>query len=248
MMEAIAPVAAHGAPRALKRGAKTVAGSRSAMKDRPPKRLHDLLLAPVWMLAPQSSSLQSAHRLDETERDLRPALERHLAKSFDLLGMKAAFDKHIGILFAFLFRRELDSEFAQLMLVDVAWRPRHEIEHAIGFRERDHFADAFFAGDHHHDPIQPERDATMRRRAETKGAEDVAEEQFLLFFAYAERGEDFRLQIAFVNSNTAAAEFHSVQDNVVSFGADPTELARFQLGNIFRFGAGERMMNRVPFL
>jgi hypothetical protein len=65
------------------------------MKDRAPKPLHDLLLAPVWVLAPQGSSFQSADRLNASERELRPPLQRHLTKSFDLLGMKAAFDKHV---------------------------------------------------------------------------------------------------------------------------------------------------------
>ncbi len=50
----------------------------------------------------------------------------------------------------------------------------------------------------------------MRWRAEAKCAEDVAEERFLIFFADAERGEDLCLQVALVNANAAAAEFHAV--------------------------------------
>src|SRR5437868_15100977 len=111
------------------------------------------------------------------------------------------------------------------MLVDVARRLRHEIEHAIGFWEGDHFANAFFAGDHHHDPIQTERNATVRRRAETKSAENVAEEFFLIFCADAERGENFRLQVSLVNPDAAAAELNAVENNVVGFGSDLGEIA-----------------------
>jgi hypothetical protein len=82
------------------------------MKDKLPKRIRDPFLTPIWMLAPQGSGFQSPYRPNESERKLRPPLERHLAKSLDLLGMKAAFDEHIEILVALLLGRELDSEFA----------------------------------------------------------------------------------------------------------------------------------------
>src|SRR4051812_7800377 len=114
------------------------------------------------------------------------------------------------ILSIFLLRRELNSELAQLPIIDVARRLGHEIEHAVGLWEGDDFADAFFARDQHHDPVEAERDAAVRRSPESEGTENVAEERFLIFFGDAERGEDLRLQIALVNSNAAAAEFHAV--------------------------------------
>jgi hypothetical protein len=76
-----------------------------------PKRFRDLFIGPVRMLIPQRSLFQSAHRPDKPERDLRSSLERHFAKSFDLLGMKAAFDEHTGTLLALAFRREIDLVF-----------------------------------------------------------------------------------------------------------------------------------------
>ena len=77
------------------------------------------------MFGPNHRFTQLDHALYRSQGQLKPALQRHLAKSFDLLGMEAAFDEHIGILVALFLGRELDSEFAQLLFVDVAGRLRH---------------------------------------------------------------------------------------------------------------------------
>ena len=43
------------------------------------------------------------------------------------------------------------------------------------FRESHHVANAFFAADQHDEPIEPESDAAVRRRAEPKRAQQMAE-------------------------------------------------------------------------
>src|ERR1051326_878432 len=120
MPEAIAPVVAHGAPSALKRGAKIVAGSRSAMKGGLPESLHYLALTPFGVLGPQRRSLKLAHRANKSQSEFSAAFERHLPQRFDLLGMQAAFDEHSETLVAFSVTRELDSQVAQLPVVHVA--------------------------------------------------------------------------------------------------------------------------------
>ena len=74
----------------------------------------------------------------------------------------------------------------------------------------------------------------MRRRAQTKGAQHMAEHALLIFLAHPERREHFRLQIRFVNSNAAAADFHAVQDDVVGFRAHFAEFLRFELSRRLR--------------
>src|SRR3954471_17338800 len=89
-------------------------------------------------------------------------------------------------LLALLLRRDFDSELAELPLIDVARRLGHKIDHAIGFREGDHFADAFFAGDQHDDAVKAESDPAVWRSPEAKGAEKVAEKRLLISVVNAE--------------------------------------------------------------
>ena len=50
----------------------------------------------------------------------------------------------------------------------------------------------------------------MRRRAEAKGAQQMAEHRLLILVAHAEHVEHFRLQIRLVNSDAAAADLDAV--------------------------------------
>jgi hypothetical protein len=45
------------------------------MEDEPPKRLHDLFLAPIWVLASQGGGFKSPHRADQPQRNFCPTLE-----------------------------------------------------------------------------------------------------------------------------------------------------------------------------
>ena len=67
-----------------------------------------------------------------------------------------------------------------------------------------------FAADEHDKAIETHRDAAMRRRAESKRAQQMAEQFLLIFITDAEHAEHFLLQIRFVDSNAAAADLHTV--------------------------------------
>jgi hypothetical protein len=60
-VDAIEPVAAHGAPSVLNRGAKTVTGSRSRVQSQPAQFFSYLLFARVRMLSAKRRSLHATH-------------------------------------------------------------------------------------------------------------------------------------------------------------------------------------------
>ena len=90
--------------------------------------------------------------------------------------------------------------------IDIARRLRHQVNAPIVFRERHHFADGFFAGDQHDDAVEPKRNAAMGRSAETKSAEDMAEERFLRFLTHPKRREYFRLPYPITSGATLVVD------------------------------------------
>ena len=72
--------------------------------------------------------------------------------------------------------------------------------------------------------------------------------RLLIFLAHAERRENLRLQLRFVNPDAAAAQLHAVQDDIVRFRAHLAELLRFEFRDVLGLRPGERMMHRVPFV
>src|SRR5882724_5456782 len=76
----------------------------------------------------------------------------------------------------------------------------------------------------------------------------MAEEQSLIFRADAERFEHFRLQFWLVNSNAAAADLDTIQNDVVRFGANLWKLLRLKQRHVFRFRSCKGMMHGVPFV
>src|SRR6266404_9573187 len=76
----------------------------------------------------------------------------------------------------------------------------------------------------------------------------MAKEDFLVIFGNAQRGEHFLLQVRFVNTDTSASDFNTVQDDVVRFGAHLAELLFIEQWQVLGFRSGERMMDRIPFV
>ena len=74
----------------------------------------------------------------------------------------------------------------------------------------------------------------------------MAEHRLLLFFADAEHLEHLRLQIALVDPDAAAAEFHAVEHHVVGYRADLAEFAGFEQRDVFGLRAREGMMDGDP--
>src|SRR5882757_60740 len=76
----------------------------------------------------------------------------------------------------------------------------------------------------------------------------MAKLRFSSLRADAERFEHFVLQPRLVNPNAAAADFHSVQDDVISLSANLGKFLRLKQRQVLGFGSSEWMMHRVPFV
>src|SRR4030095_5918560 len=76
----------------------------------------------------------------------------------------------------------------------------------------------------------------------------MAELRFSSFRADPKRLEHFFLQLRFVDSHAAAADFHTVQDNVVSLRANLGKFLRLKQRHVPGFRSSEWMMHRVPFV
>lgn len=150
--------------------------------------------------------------------------------------------------FGFGFPGGLDVEFAELFEVDVGGAVGHEVDGFVVFREGDDFADAVLATGEHGDAVEAEGEAAVRWGAKAEGVEEVGELLLLLFGADAKDGEHFFLEFAFVDPDGAAAEFVAVEDDVVGFGADFAIFTGFEERDVFRFGAGEGVVDGDPGL
>ena len=71
-------------------------------------------------------------------------------------------------------------------------------------------------GEDRHDPVDPERDATVRRRAVLERVEQEAEAPLRLLRADAERVEDLLLDLGGVDTDRAAADLDAVEHYVVA--------------------------------
>src|ERR1700754_3663334 len=74
-----------------------------------------------------------------------------------------------------------DMQLAQLLLVDSARRVGQQVLRTLRFRERDHVALRFGAGHQHHEAVEADRDAAVRRRAVLQRVEQEAKLELRLF-------------------------------------------------------------------
>jgi len=89
----------------------------------------------------------------------------------------------------------------------------------------------------------------VRRRAQAQRAEQMTEHRLSILRTDPKCFEHFLLQLRLMDSHAAASNLHTVEDDVVSFRTDLGKLVPIvQERNILRFGSGERMMDRVPFI
>src|SRR5262245_20163207 len=70
----------------------------------------------------------------------------------------------------------LDSQLQlrELLGRERSGRLRHQVRRRGGLGERNHVADRLLARKQHHEPVQTERDAPVRRRAEVERVEEEA--------------------------------------------------------------------------
>src|SRR5204863_3343965 len=77
----------------------------------------------------------------------------------------------------------------------------------------------------------------------------MTEHRLSILRADAERLEHFLLQLRLMDSHAAATDLNAVENNVVSFRTDLGKFVRIvQERKVLRFGSGERMMDRIPFI
>ena len=90
------------------------------------------------------------------------------------------------------------------------------------------------AADQHHEPVESERDAAMRRRAEAENAcSKWPNIVCLLLRLTPSTSKIFACKSALVDADRAAAEFHAVQHHVVSLGAHLFVILRFEQRHVF---------------
>src|ERR1700745_1305140 len=88
-----------------------------------------------------------------------------------------------------------DMEFAQLPLVNSAWRVGQWVVCSLCLRERDHFADRLPAREQHHHAVDADGESAVRGGAERQRLEQEAELLLLLFRRDAEQIEHGLLHI-----------------------------------------------------
>ena len=143
----------------------------------------------------------------------------------------------------------LNVNVAQLALFRRSGGVAHEVRAAVVFREGDDFTNGFRITDHHDQTVQAQSQAAVWGCSEAEGVQDVPELFASLFFRDAEGLEHGGLQVAFMDSDRAAAEFRAVEYHVVSLGAEVGgEFSLEQFFFVFLDGTGERMMDGRPAL
>src|SRR5438477_12911757 len=100
----------------------------------------------------------------------------------------------------------------------------HLIEAPFVFQEGHHVTERIFATNEHAEPIEPKRDAAMRRRAEAQCAQQMAEERLSIFGPDAKCFEHFLLQFRLMNTHAAATNLDTVENDVIGFSANFTKL------------------------
>jgi hypothetical protein len=100
-------------------------------------------------------------------------------------------------------------------LVHGARRVAHQVRARLRLRERDHVADVVGPREVHHEPVEPERDPAVRRRAVAERLEQEAELRVRLGLAHPEQVEDLLLDVLPVDTDRPAADLGAVDDHVV---------------------------------
>src|SRR5271167_4371413 len=111
--------------------------------------------------------------------------------------------EHIAAALQVLLSHHRDAQLLQLTLADGCGGVHHQVNCLRGLGEGNHLAQAFRAGQKHHNAVKSERDPTMWRRAVLQRVEEKAEARLLLFRRHPERLEDLRLDVLAVNTDGA---------------------------------------------
>src|SRR4029078_3444622 len=126
-------------------------------------------------------------------------------------------------------------------------RVAHQIDGLRRLRERNYFANRRLTGQQRADPIEAERQATVRRRAVFERFQEEAEAVLRILIRQTEQAEHLGLRVAVVNTNRAAAELPAVEDDVVGLRQHLARIG-FEHVQVFFARRGERVVYRIPAL
>ena len=148
-----------------------------------------------------------------------------------------------------------DPQLPQLPLAHRRRRIHHQIHRPRRLGERNHFPQTLRSGQNHHNAVEAQRDASMRRRAILQRFQKKSKTRPRFFFGHAQRAEDSALHILAVNTNRSRPQLRAIQHHVI--GQRPHRAqrrqrivqrlhARLQLRHILFMRRGKRMMRRHP--
>ena len=113
-----------------------------------------------------------------------------------------------------------DVQFPELEFGHLGGGIRHQAHRLLGFGKSDHLAEGIGPGKNHHQAVKPEGQASVGRGPVLQGLQQKPEFFLRRFRADAQQLEHLALGFLPVNSNRAAADLHSIEDDIVSLGPD----------------------------
>ena len=146
---------------------------------------------------------------------------------------------HIRLFFLFL---DPDMQVCELHRVDDIGSAAHKVGCILVLGEGDDFTDAVGAGQQHDKTVYAVGQSCVRRNAVLEGREQETEFFIGFLFGEADDLKHLLLDVALVDTDTAAAEFDAVEDNVVCFRTDAAGICIDAFPILFH-RHGERMVH-----
>src|SRR5215469_8652561 len=103
----------------------------------------------------------------------------------------------------------------QLSLADRGGRIYHKVDCACGFGEWYDLAQVIGSRQYHNNPVQPQRDASMWRRAVFQRFEKESEPRACFRIAHTQSLENFPLDILAMNTDRARTQLGAIQHHVI---------------------------------
>ena len=110
-------------------------------------------------------------------------------------------------------------------------------------RKRDDVPDRLGPREHHHQPVESERHATVRRRAELKRLHQVSELLLSLLLPQPDGVKHLLLHVPSVDAERSAANLHAVVHEVVGDGPGLLDVPAVR--HVLLVGRGERVVQRL---
>ncbi|RMO71602.1 hypothetical protein ALQ35_05713 [Pseudomonas fluorescens] len=125
---------------------------------------------------------------------------------------------HAAALLSLRRLAQTDMQLAQRLGIHHARSLGHHVRSTLGFREGNHFTDRLGAGHQHHQTVQTERQATVRRCAVFQGVEQETKLLFLFRFVDAQQAEDRLLHLFAVDTDRTATQLSAIEHHVIGTG------------------------------